>query len=658
MEKNEELENSIIQIIKKIKQNKGNENYDNIQYLEFYNLITENIQNQKNITFIFHTISRAIANSDNDKEKESLLKLLPEFFIPFKNKIEKTFPYISRILTTIQSNIHSNINFEYVSKIFKGIIQLLFSFNDNIDESQNKINYEICQGFCIYNMKQNDEFCQNCGVLCLKELIISLNFFLKNNKYMKYLWEKLILFVENDNFGNKLNLLQCFSELINKCKEKFKQFANITMYKILDFLQENDIELRKETLNILYLLIYYCPNEIVSLKNQLIDFISVLEDENNDFIKMKCNQIIKLLKDNDNNKSTINQRKNSENSELKSKINKMKINVKNLNENNLINNNSNENIIPIDDLILNQKPNKLIKKEKESIFNTPKNKEFFKKANQIDDIYIVDPLHNINFKQQNTIEEDYENQNQSSIYNYRKISKDYSYNSIFNTNNNISNNNYNNINNNNYLTSDSHNLESNSKNYTKKNLKDDYSQLIQKMADLSEKQVFLIDCITQLKNDFYNVTTNLNNRIERLEKIILNGTPILTNNSIYMNQMNNSNINNYLNNNPIQNLIDENNMNSLLMNISKCNFEDLNEIPLQTLENVIYYLINKIQNEKNIPLDKIISTFKKIIIGIKNQFSNQCIEHLENILKILSTDLNISDSNMVEIKLILSYLKK
>ena len=125
-----------------------------------------------------------------------------------------------------------------------------------------------------------------------------------------------------------------------------------------------------------------------------------------------------------------------------------------------------------------------------------------------------------------------------------------------------------------------------------------------------------------------------------------------------MNQINNSNINNYLKN-PIQNLIDENNMNSLLMNISKLNFEDLNEIPIQTLENVIYYLINKIQKEKNIPLDKIISTFKKIIIGIKNiEFSNQCIENLENILKILSTDLNISESNLVEIKLILSYLKK
>ena len=95
------------------------------------------------------------------------------------------------------------------------------------------------------------------------------------------------------------------------------------------------------------------------------------------------------------------------------------------------------------------------------------------------------------------------------------------------------------------------------------------------------------------------------------------------------------------------------------MNISKLKFEDLNEIPIKTLENVIYYLITKIQKEKNIPLDKIISTFKKIIIGIKNiEFSNQCIENLENILKILSTDLNISESNLVEIKLILSYLKK
>ena len=63
----------------------------------------------------------------------------------------------------------------------------------------------------------------------------------------------------------------------------------------------------------------------------------------------------------------------------------MKKNVRN--ENMLFNNNE------IDDFLGNQKPKKNIKKEKESIFKTPKNKEFFEKANKVEDIYIVDSLH-------------------------------------------------------------------------------------------------------------------------------------------------------------------------------------------------------------------------------------------------------------------------
>ena len=236
-------------------------------------------------------------------------------------------------------------------------------------------------------MKQNDDFCQICGVLCLKELIINLNFYLNNSKYMKYLWEKLILFIENDNFSFKINLLQCFKELINKSKEKFKQYANITIYKILDYLQDSNIEFRKEALNILYLLILYCPRDISSLKNQLIDFISSLKEENNEFILEKCNEILKLLNDNekfiDNKNLSCERRKKY--SENLNKINKMKKNVRN--ENMLFNNNE------IDDFLGNQKPKKNIKKEKESIFKTPKNKEFFEKANKVEDIYIVDSLH-------------------------------------------------------------------------------------------------------------------------------------------------------------------------------------------------------------------------------------------------------------------------
>ena len=271
----------------------------------------------------------------------------------------------------------------------------MFNENYEIDINQNKQNYEICQGFCIYNMKQNDDLCQICGVLCLKELIINLNFYLNNSKYMKYLWEKLILFIENDNFSFKINLLQCFKELINKSKEKFKQYANITMYKILDYLQDSNIDFRKEALNILYLLILYCPKDISSLKNQLIDFISVLQEENDEFIQNKCNQILKLLNDNNdklNESSKIissdSKRNDTENNELRNKINKMKKSFKSLSENKLnninesnnnINNNNmnNSNTNNNSNINESQNKNKYIKKEKESIFKTRKNKDFF-----------------------------------------------------------------------------------------------------------------------------------------------------------------------------------------------------------------------------------------------------------------------------------------
>ncbi len=661
----EEIENSINNIIKTIKEknNTNNiENHENIIYLQFYNLITENIQYQKNITFIFHTISRAIATSEKEEEKESLLKLLPEFFLPFKNDISKTFPFISRILTTIQSNIHSKINPEYISKIFKDILQFLFNIDDNnIEPSVNKQNYEICQGFCIYNMKQNDELCQICGVLCLKQLIITLNFYLKNTKYMKYLWEKLILFIENDNFGCKLILLQCFNELIQKCKEKFRQYANITMYKVLDYLQDTESESRKEALNILYLLILNCPKDISALKHQLIDFISVLQEENDEFIQERCNQILNLLNENEklneNSKilSSDGKRNESENNIIKNKINKMKKNVKNLNENK-INYSPDKNTPLNNNLTVNQRPNKHIKKEKESIFKTPKNKEFFDKVNQIEDIYIVDALHNPNFKPLNTIENDDDENEKSIKFDYKTIPKEYSNNNniINNYNNNTNDSNNNRIN---YIQSDSNLIDSASKNTKMNNYKeeklsyDDYSQLIKKMAELSEKQVSLIDCITQLKNDFLKATSDLNDRVDRLEKMMPNVTPNFTNQSVNV-------FNSNFNNDPIQKLIDENNLIGILNNLNKLNFDDLNEISNKTLENIIYYFINKIQNERNIPLDKIVSMIKKIMIGCKNKITNECIENLDHTLKMLLNDENLKEDNVIEIKLILSYLKK
>jgi hypothetical protein len=166
------------------------------------------------------------------------------------------------------------------------------------------------------------------------------------------------------------------------------------------------------------------------------------------------------------------------------------------------------------------------------------------------------------------------------------------------------------------------------------------------MADLSEKQIFLIDCISQLRKDFSEAILNLNNRVDKIEKFIPNENNNLISQSV-----------NFISSNFLQKLIDENNLNEIINYLIKVNSNELKEIPNQTLENVIYYFINKIQNEKNIPLDKIISILKKFMISIKNQISNECIQNLEHTLKILLNDESMEENNIIEIKLILSFLK-
>ena len=52
-------------------------------------------------------------------------------------------------------------------------------------------------------------------------------------------------------------LLNCLICLILGSKNLVSQFANVTLYKILDFLTDNDWLKRKLILNIIYTLIFY-----------------------------------------------------------------------------------------------------------------------------------------------------------------------------------------------------------------------------------------------------------------------------------------------------------------------------------------------------------------------------------------------------------------
>ena len=300
------IKSNIENIIIKIKSSINELNFKNNQIelshhilLEYYNLITNNISDQNITIYILHIISREINKSVSLIEKQLLLSLLPEFFIPFfTTDIKLTYPYLSRILTCIQSNIVSDIPPTYIGKIFKKII--FYLFNDEDGQNKDPINrdlFEKCQGFCFYNMKLKGINNQSVGIICLNILLNEINYsFLNENNFVIYIWEKLSIYMNSSIFYPKNNLLKYIYDFINKFKNAFKPFVNIAIYKILEFIDNNDIIIRKKSLNLLDLLISFYPNEVEPIKNSIIQLLLILHNDSDGNIRSKSIYIYNKLR--------------------------------------------------------------------------------------------------------------------------------------------------------------------------------------------------------------------------------------------------------------------------------------------------------------------------------------------------------------------------
>ena len=265
---------------------------------DYYNLITNNISDINTTIYILHLLSREINKSDLIEQK-ALLSLLPEFFVPFFNTdITLTFPYLNRILTTIQSNIQCNIPPVYIGEIFKKIVFYLF-FNEEkkIREPINKKNFEICQGFCLYNMKIKNNNNQIVGIICLNILLNEIDYsFLNKNNFVYYIWENISYFLDEPNFIPKNYLLKYIYDFISKFETIFKPFVEIVIYKILEFIDNKDRNIRKTSLNILGLLISFYPSEIEKIKNLIMKLLLILTKDKDENIRIKSIYIYNKLK--------------------------------------------------------------------------------------------------------------------------------------------------------------------------------------------------------------------------------------------------------------------------------------------------------------------------------------------------------------------------
>ena len=242
-------------------------------------------------------------------EKKLLLLLVSEFFIPFfTTDITLTYPYLSRILTTIQSNILSEIPPIYIGEIFKKI--LFYLFNDEEGQNKSPINkelFEICQGFCFYNMKLNENNYQLVGIICLNILLTEIDYsFLNQNNFAYYMWDKILLFLESEYFFPKYHLLKYIYDFISKFNKPFKPFVDMAIYKILEFLDNEDTNIRKASLNILGLLISFYPNNIKPIKNSIIQLLIILNNDKDDNIRNKSIYIFNKIKNQYSSSYSIN----------------------------------------------------------------------------------------------------------------------------------------------------------------------------------------------------------------------------------------------------------------------------------------------------------------------------------------------------------------
>ena len=267
--------------------------------MDYYSLITDNITEPNITIYILHLISREINKSVSLLEKKLLLSLVPEFFIPFfTTDITVTYPYLSRLLTTIQSNILSDIPPLYIGEIFKKII--FYLFNDEEGKNKETINkdlFEICQGFCFYNMKLKENNNQLVGIICLNILLTEINYsFLNKNNFVYYIWEKISLILDSEFFFPKNYLLKYIYDFISKFKIPFRPFINEAIYKILEFLDNYDSNIRKASLNILGLLISFYPNEIEPIKSLISKLLTILRNDKDDNIRNKSIYIHNRIK--------------------------------------------------------------------------------------------------------------------------------------------------------------------------------------------------------------------------------------------------------------------------------------------------------------------------------------------------------------------------
>ena len=279
-------------------------------------------ENKEEMDNFFKTINSVIFSGDLKLIHKECFILYPIIFSFIPKLTINYFDYFVESFQICVTEENKNF-FTFFCEIFSEVLQIFYNDkNKNIinkkyllDKSSKKILFNKILHFCEENIKTNKKLEQSFGCLILTEFIEKCPL-IKEEKYLEIIFKKISDYLDDRWFQCKLDLLNCTISLIFSAENKFKPYANTCLFRVMDYLTDTDPLMRKLSINIVYTLVFYCKEEILEVKENIIEFLNVLKEDENDEIKEICKKILEFIQNNSNNNSINRKNKKINNNKV------------------------------------------------------------------------------------------------------------------------------------------------------------------------------------------------------------------------------------------------------------------------------------------------------------------------------------------------------
>ena len=181
------------------------------------------------------------------------------------------------------------------------------------------------------------------------------------------------------------------------------------------------------------------------------------------------------------------------------------------------------------------------------------------------------------------------------------------------------------------------------------------SNLLYLLKQMSDKQLYLLDVISNLQKNSSEQINNLNNRIKALEEKIVQQNNNKSENSEEMFSLNNNNVNENDPNIILSKILNSNNNEELIKCLNSFNLNQIKKLDIKLIEDALMRLC--ILLTEGFKIHEIIGFVKGILIINKIKLKEITKRNLKDIFVFIQNNINnLKDEDLIDISLIISYL--